>query len=177
MQSSHLSEQQIKTVLRQRAIKLAQPEQADDSNQHKLPYSCFTLAGKPFALRSEYIKTLIPVSVITPIPCTPPFLAGITSLRGQITAVYHLADLLDLPRPNNSNNLLILASESTSLALLVDTIDEAVELPEKAITPSNNLLGIRSHDYVEGMSNEGLTLLSATAILDDQQLKLDLTTR
>lgn len=45
------------------------------------------IAGRRCAMGAHDVKSVIEIGTITPVPCSPPFIAGITALRSQALTV------------------------------------------------------------------------------------------
>ncbi len=64
----------------------------------------FSIGGQKFAVpMSCVIEVTNNIDVITPLPCTADWLAGITCLRGTILSVTDLAALFDIPAGNQQD--------------------------------------------------------------------------
>src|SRR5215510_3705793 len=59
---------------------------------------CFELRGQELALPIAEVRETLPMQPITRVVLTPPCLAGVFSLRGDIVPAIDLAVLLGLPR-------------------------------------------------------------------------------
>ena len=59
---------------------------------------CFELRGQELALPIGDVRETLPIQPITRVVLTPPCLAGVFSLRGDIVPVIDLAILLGMPR-------------------------------------------------------------------------------
>jgi len=60
-------------------------------------YAClFRLGGARYALDAAAVREALTVSQVVPVPLTPPWLLGLTSLRGAPLPVVDLLALLDL---------------------------------------------------------------------------------
>ena len=73
------SDDEIKRILDARARILArEPAPAADASLEVVE---FTLASEHYALAAEFVREVYPLEELTPLPCTPAFVLGITSVR------------------------------------------------------------------------------------------------
>jgi purine-binding chemotaxis protein CheW len=55
------------------------------------------LGDERYAIDLALLRAVQPARRLTPIPCTPPFVAGMLNVRGTVVTVLDLAHLLELP--------------------------------------------------------------------------------
>ena len=81
------------------------------NNEPMLEVVVLTLASERYAIESVYVREVHPVRDLTPLPCTPPFLAGVMNVRGDILAVYDLGILFGLAEPpvESLNQVIVVA--------------------------------------------------------------------
>ena len=84
----------------------------------------FGISGELYAIGSEHVAQVLPLSQYTPLPNTPPYVLGIVSVRGRIVSVLDLRVLFELPRASLSDRsfLLILHSAEMEFGLLIDRV-------------------------------------------------------
>jgi purine-binding chemotaxis protein CheW len=58
---------------------------------------CFELAGQVFGLPIKAVKETLPMRPLTKVCLTPPLVAGLMNLRGEVVAVLDLAQMVGLP--------------------------------------------------------------------------------
>ena len=63
----------------------------------------FRLSGESYALEMSYVAETLPLTDFTPLFCTPPFVLGITNLRGRIVSIVDLRRFFELPAPGLSD--------------------------------------------------------------------------
>src|SRR5579859_8008990 len=86
----------VRRILEARARAAARPGAAPD-DRARIEVIAFTLAGESFGAETCHVREVCQLKELTPVPCTPPFLAGVMNLRGQIVAVVDLRKFFDLP--------------------------------------------------------------------------------
>lgn len=96
---------------------------------------CFELRGQELALRIGDVRETLPIQPITRVVLTPPCLAGVFSLRGDIVPAIDLAVLLGLPRTEigDDSRIVVVDSKSGTIGIIVDrlrdlrALDSAIE--------------------------------------------------
>jgi purine-binding chemotaxis protein CheW len=161
-------------ILRRRAAELAREPPAEEGGE-RLELLEFVLAGEHYALEFSYVREVCQLKELTPLPCVPPFVLGITNVRGQIISVLDFKRFFDLPRAGLSdlNKVIFLADEAMEFGLLADAIVGLRQLPKSALQPPlPTLSGIRA-DYLKGVTAQRLIVLDAARVIHDEALVVD----
>jgi purine-binding chemotaxis protein CheW len=113
---------------------------------------CFDVRGQELALPIANVRETLPVQPITRVVLTPPCLAGVFSLRGEIVPAIDLAVLLGLARTElrDDSRIVVIDHAGSTAGILVDrlrdlrTIAEALEPPPANLAPAvaQLLLGV-----------------------------------
>jgi chemotaxis protein CheZ len=115
-------------------------------------YIGFRLHTGEFAIPIIKVREIINLPHITKIPQSPPYLNGITNLRGSVIPVVDLKMLINVAASDDGGTkVIVLASGRITFGLLVDGITGVISIDEDAIEPPENL----SHghgDQVEGVA-------------------------
>ena len=98
---------------------------------------CFELRQQELAFPIADVRETLPLRPISHVFLTPPWLAGIFSLRGEIVPAIDLAVLLGLPRAQIDDDARIVVVErGTQVAgILVERLRELRTIEESAIEP------------------------------------------
>ena len=91
------SRRQVQRVLRQRAAALARKPEEEKAHAEYMDVVAFLLADEKYAVEVSYVREVLRLKRLTPLPCTPPFVLGAINVRGQILSVVDLRRLFDLP--------------------------------------------------------------------------------
>src|SRR5262245_5109120 len=83
-----------RAVLQARAERAARTLRSDEAEE-RLNTLLVKLGGETYALPIEAVIAVYEAMLVVPVPCTPPFLAGITNIRGHIIPVLDLGHLLN----------------------------------------------------------------------------------
>lgn len=162
-------------ILRQRAENMAQLHAAPLEAEETLEVVQFLLAHERYALESAYIREVVPLKELAPLPCVPPFVLGITNVRGQIVSVLDIKRFFGLPEHGltDLNKVIILQHGAMEFGLLADQILGVRDLPRRELQPSlPTLTGIRA-DYLKGVTAERLVVLDALKLMHDPALTVN----
>jgi purine-binding chemotaxis protein CheW len=96
----------------------------------------FLIEGYRYGIPLEMVERVAPVVEVTPIPEAPDAVLGIVNVRGSVMPVINLRKKLRLPERGLklSDQLLIIHLADNALAILVDTIEGAMEYDDDSIT-------------------------------------------
>ena len=158
-------------VLRDRAASLAR-QTRPESGAASLEVVVFRVAGETYGVESAHVREVYPLKDLTPVPCTPPFVLGITNVRGQILSVIDIKKLFDLPEQGitDLNRVVVLQSEHMAFGILADTILGARRVPVAELQPSLPTLTEVREQYLKGVTEDRLVVLDAEALLSDRSL-------
>lgn len=118
----------------------------------------FRLGDEDYGIRIEQVKEVTITPEVVRMPKTPPFIKGITNLRGDIIAVVDLEERFQLrpagrPVPEFSYTLAVEAPDYT-LGLIVREVPRPITIPVSAIEPAPEFVqdtGQRDK-YLEGIA-------------------------
>ena len=158
-------------ILRRRAQALARvpPPPAADTVLELLE---FGLASERYAIERRYVQEVHPLRELTPLPCTPPFILGIVSVRGRIVPVLDLKKFFELPERGltDLHRTIIVRGHDLEIGLLADVIIGISAVPAENLQPSlPTLTGIRA-DYLKGVTDGRLVVLAVERILSDPKI-------
>lgn len=153
-------------VLRSRAASLAVEQvQAGDETRESL--LLFSLGEEWYAVRTAHVRELYNEYLLTPIPCLPPYIAGVINIRGEIVSVTDLKSLMGMGaseaqlRPGDDQSPVIVVAEGpVCTALIVDTIGDIVEIVAGSVEPSLAVGEKGSPEYVSGAFYAGGRLVA-----------------
>lgn len=102
---------------------------------------CFDVRGQELALPIAEVRETLPIQPITRVVLTPPCLAGVFSLRGDIVPVIDLAVLLGLARTQlrDDSRIVILKNAGDPAGIVVDRLRDLRTLDAALAPPPGNL--------------------------------------
>lgn len=120
-----------------------------DENINK--YLTFISADLVYGIPIDNVVEIITSPSITALPMVPSYVLGVINLRGQIVPIIDIRQIMD-KSANADNSILcviILEIDSISIGVLVDTVLQVINAPNKISAPpsKNNL------SFINGMTN------------------------
>lgn len=161
-------------ILRARAQELArEPEQRPDA-EALLDVVEFVLSDEHYAVAMAHVREVHQLRNLTPLPCTPAFVAGIVNLRGQILPVVDLKKFFGLPERGLTEfgKVIVARAGEVELGLLADDILGMRSVPVREIGPAPAALSGRRRDYLHGVTAEPLIVLDVEKLLSDPRLRV-----
>jgi purine-binding chemotaxis protein CheW len=134
----------------------------------------FSLSGEVYAVESEHISLVMPLSQYTPLPGTPPHVLGIVNVRGRIVSVLDLRVLFELPIGglSDKNFLAVLQGPEMEFGLLIDRVLGIKQIQKATLQKEvANLSGIRSA-YLLGVTADQWTVLDGARLLGDPNMRV-----
>ena len=166
--------EEARRILEARARAAARPPIKPDDAE-RLEVLAFSLAGETYGVETSHVREVCQLRDLTGVPCTPPFVAGVMNLRGQILAILDLRKFFELPAQGLTelNRVIVLRDSDNELGLLADSIDgvrplTASDLQEGLAT----LTGVRER-FLKGITGRMLAVLDGRRLLADASLKVD----
>jgi chemotaxis signal transduction protein len=136
-------------------------------------YACvFWLGGQRYALDTVCVLEAITLTQLVPVPLSPPWLLGLTSLRGTPLPVVDLPTVLALPAPaaepagDSGQPALVLRVEGLLLSGRVDRIEAVYPFAAGRLEP---VVSAAEHPAVKGLLETGKAAVPAT-LLDHAEL-------
>jgi purine-binding chemotaxis protein CheW len=167
-----LSGEEKKKILKERALKLAHPPEAEDRTQQFFEVIEFLLAHERYAVEVAFVREVYPLKDLTPVPCAPPFVLGIINIRGQIVSVTDIKQFFDLPRKEITDQakVLILQNQKMELGILADAVVGERKIPVADIqSDMPSFIGAREQ-YVRGVTKDRLVVMNVDKFLCDDAL-------
>lgn len=170
-QGLNVSALEKKRILKERARALAQePPPARAGEQ--LDVVAFLLADEKYGIESAFVREVYALKELTPVPCTPPFVLGITNVRGKITPVIDIKKFFDLPQGGLSelDKVVIVESNAMEVGIRADAVLGVQSVAPEEVQPGlPTLTGIREK-YLKGVTPERLIILDIVKLMNDPDI-------
>lgn len=163
-------------ILEARARKLARSSPPADAAEW-LEILMFSLGSETYGVETRFVREVCPLRDLTPLPGTPPLLAGVMNLRGRILAIIDLRKFFGLPIQGLTelNRVIVLADGDDELGLLADAVDGVRPLARVDLQDGlPTLTGVRER-YLAGVTGKMLALLDGARLLSDDELRVNAT--
>ena len=166
--------EETRRILEVRARAAARPPVKPDDAE-RLQVLAFSLAGESYGVETCHVREVCQLKDLTAVPCTPPFVAGVMNLRGQILAIVELREFFELPARGltDLNRVIVLRGGDNELGLLADSIDGVRPVPASDLQEGlPTLTGIRER-FLKGITGQMLAVLDGDRLLGDASLKVN----
>ncbi len=114
----------------------------------------FQVGGSLYALDIHLAQEIVEMMPITPVPRAPAYLEGIMNLRGEITNIINLNQLLGLSgqEGTESQKIIVLAPEASGgskIGIVVDDVHSVIQVAETDVERLD--AAISSQAYMKGV--------------------------
>ena len=159
-------------VLEERARQLARVPEEPARAGEVLELVGFVLAGERYAIESRFVREVARLTRFTPVPGTPDFVLGVTNLRGEILALFDLRHLLGIVTEGVTDlgRIVVLGEHRREFGLLADAASEILYVAGASLAQTETAWG---RAYLQGVTQDGVIVLSGEALLRDPRLTLD----
>ncbi|MBI5137273.1 MAG: chemotaxis protein CheW [Nitrospirae bacterium] len=130
---------------------------ADEEHSDLPLYLTVTLATERLALPITHVKRLVRGVDVMPLPGSPPHLLGLSSLRGELIAVYDLPRMFGYGGDRQpTSNIVVLKGEAFNVGIVVSDIGRLIAVdPERVGAVPRTVPGairqiVRGTTYHEG---------------------------
>jgi purine-binding chemotaxis protein CheW len=161
-------------VLRARARALAKVAAEVRPVEAPVELLLFDAAGARYGIESAWVMGVTRLGPLTRIPDVPPFVAGVTNCRGEISMVVDLSCLLGLPAtppPPGALLLVLGAKDVEPITLIADAVHETVTLPLAELhAPDGGPDHGAGRRLRRAVTTGGCLIVDGRALLDDARL-------
>jgi purine-binding chemotaxis protein CheW len=162
----------VRATLRARARQLATPPEVEDSAVRLVEIVEFTLGQEHYAFPSSEVREVFRISEITPLPSLPPFVLGVTNVRGRVLSVIDIRKMLEFGTAGltNLNRAIILSGAEMELAVLADEVLGVYASDADKWQSALPTLGGKREEYLKGVTKERVVVLDAKKLLESEDL-------
>ena len=157
-------------ILLARARALARPP-AQEETATGTELLEFRLGGATYALASAHVREVLPLVELTPVPCTPDFIAGVVNVRGRMTAVVALHRLLQLQVAGlaDLHQVILLRGNGLEFGLLADAVVGVRRYPAAALERSVPALASGDAQLLR-LTSDGVAVIDVERLLAHPRL-------
>ncbi len=142
-------------------------EENEDTQEGK--FLTFAIGDEEFGIGIGDVREIIGIQKITDVPDMPEYIKGVINLRGSIIPVMDIRLRFGMGEReyNERTSIVVVNIQKTDVGLIVDTVSEVLDIPEKNIEPPSKLGDDKDNQYIKayGKVNENVKI-----ILDTQKL-------
>jgi purine-binding chemotaxis protein CheW len=169
--STEPSEAERDAIFARRAEALAAPVDTGEPAD-ALPSLAFRLGGEVYAVPGWQVREVRPIGQLTPLPGTPPFVAGLINVRGRVVTALDPRPVIGLRTDGEVPSIVMLmASPGGDVGLLVSEQPTLRWLREGDVgpLPPGGPAGL-DPAFVRGVTRDLVVVLDAERLLADQRL-------
>jgi purine-binding chemotaxis protein CheW len=139
----------------------AKSQGIDQIQVHKSQYLTFFTAGEEYAISLAKVREIIEFDTVTTVPNTPPWISGVTNLRGKVLPVIDLAVKFALPPSRISKFTCIIIAdvmfqgENLIMGVLADSVSQVIDLAADEIEKTPPFGTRVKTEYLLGMGAIG----------------------
>lgn len=122
-------------------------------DEPELQMVAFFLGNQEYTVPTLAVQEVIKFSQPTKLPAAPAYVAGIINLRGRVTPLVRLRDLLEIPATESStdNFIVVCRRRGLQLGLMIERVHTMYRVPQERIDWAvESHLGINV-DYISGL--------------------------
>jgi purine-binding chemotaxis protein CheW len=148
---------------------------ADAKQASSKQFVGFQLDGQKYLFHIERIQEIITPGKATRVPDVPPYVVGVSNLRGTIIPVIDLRLLFGLEpaAPDADTRTIVVNVGTRTMGCTVDSVSQVIRLRTDQIRPSSEAVMAEGQRFVEGFAHNGDDLyivLDAENLLDPAAL-------
>jgi purine-binding chemotaxis protein CheW len=113
----------------------------------------FELGKERYGVNIHTIREIIRYSEVTQVPETPAYVDGVLNIRGTITTIVSLRDILGLPRieRNEKTRVLIMDLHDSNIGVVVDSVSEVLRMDSSRILEAGDIGSADQMENIKGM--------------------------
>jgi purine-binding chemotaxis protein CheW len=151
-------------ILEERARLYARPI-APDRAETTIALVRFEIGNERFAIEAAFVQRIVALPRVTPLPGTPPHLAGIANVLRQLLPVFDLGRILGIPPAGDAGELVVLGRVGPEFGILAGAVTDLVPLDTVPRGGKGD-----SRAIVQRVLADGRSLIDGAALLDDPRL-------
>ncbi len=136
----------------------------------------FYLEGQQYAFRIDQIQEIVILGKVTRVPNVPPFVEGVSNLRGSIIPIINLREMMGMnSRPGDAETRTVVVNVGErTIGCMVDAVSQVVRIPHDDIQDPPETVLADGADYITGFAtvdDQLVVLLDADLLLNSERLK------
>ncbi|MEO0605548.1 MAG: chemotaxis protein CheW [Myxococcota bacterium] len=128
-------------------------DEVDEESLTTSKYLTFVLGSETYGLDIQYVREIIGILPITPLPDVPVWIKGVINLRGKVIPIMDVrARFMLEERPYGGRTCIIVVNvEEWWIGLVVDTVSEVLDIPHEQIEPPPRVAGRSNDHFIQGL--------------------------
>ncbi|MCS7386572.1 MAG: chemotaxis protein CheW [archaeon GB-1867-005] len=139
----------------------------------------FSLNGVLYGADVHQVREVREVKEVTPVPYAPPYVEGVTNLRGEVIPVIDLKKRFNITEDKESKNKIMLVvhgEDKKVIGVLVDSVMEVMSISQSDIERTPDILSMSNSNYILGVAKRGedlIILLDLRRIVSKKSMSLE----
>jgi purine-binding chemotaxis protein CheW len=154
----------IDAKLAEQARRLAEVPPAVDESRAIDVLVC-AIGPEEYAVELRLLHGVVAATGLTPVPCTPPFVAGLLNLRGEILPVLDLSAALGLA-DSTRHEVLVAQTQRVRVGLLVGEVQGVRRIALDSLDRA-----LAGNDFTRGIADARTVLLDLELLLTDARFE------
>jgi purine-binding chemotaxis protein CheW len=174
-ESQRLSPERARAILEERARLLARVPTLAAQAAEMVEVLIMALGPERYAVPTEHLREVFRFQEFTPLPGATGHLLGIINVRGQILALFDLANLLGVTAQPTSDHsrILVLGEARAEFGVVADAVYEVARLRTDEIFEAPGSVASSVRPFLRGVTEQALLVLDGAALLQDPRLFID----
>lgn len=162
-------------ILKERAQLLAKEIVAAEDGSERVEVIEYELANERFAFELSQVCEVQALKELTPVPCTPSYIAGIVNFGGQILTVVNLKEFFGLAKQSLSDmsKVIVVQSGRMKFGVLADRLVGVRIVAASDIQPSLPTLTDVRQSYLRGVTADRLVILSIEKLCANEDIVIN----
>jgi len=160
-----------RAILAERARLLARRPPPPPEGE-ELSVVTFVVGGESFCVEMGYVREVVRLRHVAPVPGAPPAVLGVTTYRGEILAVIDVRRLLGRPvgALADLHRIVVLGTAAPELGLLADEVVGATSLRVADLQPLSTSRGGPGGRVARAVTPDAVLVLDGGALLADSDV-------
>ena len=125
----------------------------------------FSLDNVFYGVNVNQVREVKNFEGATPVPCAPPYVKGVTNLRGEVVPVIDLRKRIGLNPRNDDAGIMVIVQDKHPTGVIVDSVIEVLTLHKKDIETAPQSIITGRSDGVIGIAKHNKDLIVLLDIL------------
>lgn len=114
----------------------------------------FKLAGENYGVEIAAVEGIIKMQAITKMPHTPPFVEGVTNLRGAVLPVIDMRKRfgVTVQAETKDTRIVVVEIDGLTVGMIVDAVNEVLRVPAEDIEPPSPMVTTIDSAFITGIA-------------------------
>lgn len=159
-------------ILDERARRLAQPLETGRERAALSSAVLFALGRERYAVEARFVREILRLTELAPVPGTPEFVVGVTNLRGEILAVFDIRIFFGLAMSGVSNRarVLVCGEDRPEFGVIADDVSDVADMSFDNLVTELPFEAENGRDCIIGVAKDAVIVLDGEALLRDRRL-------